>query len=78
MYVFIHENKKCLIPTLQFDSNKKAKVDNSTPNSVSEDIDYFLQEENLTSDLIFKRENSYIPVLKNLLEKVCVHLLHPH
>ena len=68
MYVFIHENKKCLIPTLQFDSNKKAKVDNLTPNSVSEDIDYFLQEENLTSDLIFKRDN-FIPVLKSLSEK---------
>ena len=51
------ENKKCLFPTLKIGSFKKAKAANSTPNSVSEEMNGFLQEENLTSDLIFKNAN---------------------
>ncbi len=39
------ENKKCLFPTLKFGSFKKTKIDNSTPKSVLEEIDGFLQEE---------------------------------
>ena len=78
LYVLTCENKKCLFPTSEFGSNKKAKVDNSTSKSISEEIDYFLQEENLTSDLIFKKENSY-PCLKKLARKIiCVCLLHLH
>jgi hypothetical protein len=34
------------------------KVDNSTPKSISEEIHGFLQEENSTSDLVFKKSKS--------------------
>ncbi|CAF0941124.1 unnamed protein product [Rotaria sordida] len=66
------ENKKCLFPTLKIGSFKKAKLDNSTPTSVVQELDCFLQEKNLTSDLIFKKAHSY-PSLNNLAKKImCV------
>ncbi|CAF4620672.1 unnamed protein product, partial [Rotaria sp. Silwood2] len=36
------ENKKCLFPTLQIGSFKKAKLDNPTPTSVVQELDCFL------------------------------------
>ncbi|CAF4805878.1 unnamed protein product, partial [Rotaria sp. Silwood2] len=66
------ENKKCLFPTLKIGSFKKAKLDNSTPTSVVQELDCFLQEKNLTSNLIFKKAHSY-PSLNNLAKKImCV------
>jgi hypothetical protein len=66
------ENKKCLFPTLKFGSFKKTKIDNSTPKSVLEEIDGFLQEESLTSDLIFKKVNSYQSLNKLAKKIMCV------
>jgi len=66
------ENKKCLFPTLKFGSFKKTKIDNSTPKSVLEEIDGFLQEESLTSDLIFKRVYSYQSLNKLATKIMCV------
>ncbi|CAF3363196.1 unnamed protein product [Rotaria sp. Silwood1] len=37
------ENKKCLFPTLKIGSFKKAKLDNSTPPSVVQELDCFLR-----------------------------------
>ncbi|CAF1346971.1 unnamed protein product, partial [Didymodactylos carnosus] len=65
-------NKKCLFPTLTAGSFKKAKIDNSTPKSISEEIDGFLQEENLTSNLIFKKASSYRSLNKLAKKIMCV------
>jgi hypothetical protein len=51
---------------------QKAKVGNSTSKSVSEEIDGFLQEENLTSDLIFQKRNSYQSLNKLARKIMCV------
>jgi hypothetical protein len=49
------ENKKCLFPILKTGSFKKTKIGNSTQNSVSDELDDFLKEDNMDSDLIFKK-----------------------
>ncbi|CAF4069296.1 unnamed protein product [Rotaria sp. Silwood1] len=51
------------------DAFNKEKVDNSISKSVLEELDCFLQEENMTSDLIFKNTNSY-QTLNNLAKKI--------
>ena len=42
------ESKKCLFPTLQFGSFKKTKIGNSTPKSITEEVDSFLQEDDIS------------------------------
>ena len=66
------ENKKCPFPTLQFGSFKKTKIGNSTPKSITEELDSFLQEDDISSDLIFTKAISYRS-LKRLTKKImCV------
>ncbi|CAF3769998.1 unnamed protein product [Rotaria sp. Silwood1] len=53
------ENKKRLFPSLQMGSFKRAKLDNSKPKSVVEELDCLLKEDNMTKNLIFKKVDSY-------------------
>ena len=66
------ENKKCLFPTLQFGSFKKTKIGNSTPKSITEELDSFLQENDISSDLIFTKSISYRSLNRLAKKIMCV------
>ena len=66
------ENKKCLFPTLQFGSLKKTKIGNSTPKSITEELDSFLQEDDISSDLVFTKSVSYRSLNRLAKKIMCV------
>ncbi|CAF5052176.1 unnamed protein product, partial [Rotaria sp. Silwood1] len=66
------ENKKRLFPSLQMGSFKRAKLDNSKPKSVVEELDCLLKEDNMTNNLIFKKVDSYQSLNKLANKIMCV------
>jgi hypothetical protein len=70
--MLIHRAYIVLFPTLKFGSFKKTKVYNSTPKSVLGELDGILKEERMTSDLIFKKANSYQSLNKLARKIMCV------
>ena len=66
------ENKKCLFPALKMGSFKKTNVDNAIPKSALDELDCFLKEENMLSDLIFKKASLYQSLNKLAKKIMCV------